>query len=151
MQPATPPDEQPVARRRAALDGQRVTASIYRVHRNGEVSVINLKLTSDNRDPLDGGFSIQESLNDHNPELSAKQKTAPDGLRLIDGENKKAYLPATTGDGQCLCSPLSTRSPAWDRQTEWWVSVTFAAPPASVQSVDVSIPVFGTVSDVPVV
>jgi hypothetical protein len=139
-------DEQPFAVRPGTVDHNRVKAYLYPVHRGGETSTVNLMIKSD--DP-NHTFVLGSSLGDHNPEVSASEKASVDGIRLIESGRKKAYLPATTGDGSCLCTPTSDA--AYEYHTQVWVSVIFAAPPASVAAVDVFIPIFGTVSNVPVV
>ncbi len=142
------PVESPVAVRSGTLPsfGQlsaTVSAEVYPVRRSGETAVVNIHLTSDNR------FRLGRALSDRDREVADRELASVDGVRLIDPGGKKAYLPATVGDGQCLCSPSGEA--ADDLVRSVWVSVVFAAPAASVRHVDVVIPVFGTVSHVPVV
>jgi hypothetical protein len=70
------------------------------------------------------------------------------GVRLVDGKNKKLYLVATHGAEKCICSgPLNTHIGTGDTIL---VSAAYAAPPAEVATVDVVTPTFGTVTGVPV-
>lgn len=141
---AGPASEQPVGTRPASFDKVRVQGSLYPIQRTGDTTTVNLLIESQNPDQT---FMIFSALSDHNPETSSKDTHAVDGLRLIDPTAKKAYLPATTADGSCLCSPTDGLS---DEQSSLWVTVVFAAPPSTVSTVDVFVPRFGTFNHVPV-
>ena len=67
--------------------------------------MVNLLITKVN--PADPPFRLRSLLNDGDPGVAARNHSAVDGLRLIDGQAGKLYIPATTGDGICLCSPAS--------------------------------------------
>lgn len=140
------PAGEPFTTVRGDLGSDPVIAAIYPIQRGEQTATasVHFSLVS----PRTTGFRVFRSLNDRNPELADKGPTAPDGLRLIDSNAKKAYLPATIGDRECLCSPRTNGFN--DRHSQLTVSVTFAAPPASAQSIDLLIPGFGTVSDVPI-
>lgn len=144
---ATPaPTEQPVATRPGSFDGIRVSAQLYPVRRSGGTATIDLYIASQNPDDR---FGVFDSLGDGNAETGAKELNSVDGIRLIDTTAKKAYLPAVTATGACVCSPddLSTTT----MRSSVWVTVTFAAPPATVSTISVSVPSFGTFTDVPIV
>lgn len=138
------PTEQPFAVRPGAIGDVRVTASVYPVRRSGQTATVNVVLASAKPDEE---FSLQGQLSDGNPEVGSREGSSVDGLRLVDATNKKAYLPATTGDGICACTPADDRM--WTKERVIWVSVVFAAPPADLTSINVQIPQFGTVTDVP--
>lgn len=148
--PSRPEDqataEKPVATRTGSIDDRRVRGNLYAVQRTGRTAVVNLLITKLN--PADPPFRLRSLLNDGDPGVAARNQSAVDGLRLIDGNAGKLYLPATTGNGICLCSPASNT--VFDNYDEVVVSVVFAAPPVAVAKVDVLIPVFGTVANVPV-
>ena len=88
-------------------------------------------------------------LSDEDYGSSDNTGLAADGLSLVDVKNSKLYLVASDGAGTCLCSRglsgvfLSRNLPAI-------FSATFAAPPADITTVDMRIPTFGTVRNVPV-
>ena len=152
MSPAAPPTvgeptpeaSSPFRSLRGGFEGVPVVAEVFPIRREGATSTVNVRFVATGTSRT---FRIVESLSDHNPELGDKGKAAPDGLRLIDPSAKKAYLPATIGDRDCVCSPAHN---SWtDRYTDVTVSVTFAAPPASRNTIDLLVPGFGTVNDVP--
>lgn len=130
---------------RGALEETEVFAQIYPIERGGATATANVRFSL--VDPDAYGFRIHRSLSDNKPELGDSGETAPDGLRLIDQGARKAYLPATINDGECLCSPRTNGFT--DRHHQVTISVTFAAPPASTTAIDLMVPGFGTVSDVP--
>ena len=139
------PAEQPFAVRPGAIDKVRVTASVFPVRRAGQTATVNVLITSDK--PQEA-FMLNGELSDGNPEVGSRSDWAVDGLRLVDATNKKAYLPATTGDGICACTPDDK---ILDETNAVWVSVVFAAPPADLTTISVQIPQFGTITDVPLV
>lgn len=127
------------------LESIAVMAEVYPITRNSRTATASVRFRMAGSGTSE--FRIFRSLNDHNPEVADKELTAPDGLRLIDSNAMKAYLPATIGDGECLCSPRINGF--HDRHKDLTVAVTFGAPPASTKTIDLLIPGFGTVSDVP--
>ena len=139
------PAEQPVATRRGSIEKVAVTATLYPVLRSGDTATANLQIVS--QDPGQT-FMLLDSLGDGNTETASKSLTSVDGLRLIDTAAKQAYLPAVTTDGACVCSPDDAGTSDYSSST--WVTVTFAAPPATVTTLNVSVPHFGTFNDVPV-
>jgi hypothetical protein len=136
--------ERPFRTLYGAFEGVAVTAEVYPIRRTGPTSSANVRFTVANGSRT---FRILTALNDHNPEIADKGSTSPDGLRLIDPTAKKAYLPATIGDRECLCSPAV--NDRFDRYTDVTVSVSFAAPPVSRTTINLVLPGFGTVADVP--
>lgn len=140
-----PAPAEPFAVRAGALDDTRVRASLFPVVRTGRTVAVNLMLES--VDP-EQTFNLGTSMSDGTPEVASNQLQSVDGLRLVDSANKKAYLPATTGNGTCLCTPADGE--VYNFQAVMWVSVVFAAPPAAVTAIDVQVPNFGTITDVPV-
>ena len=144
--PSTAPTDQPVAVRPGSINEIRVKTSVFPVRRSGQTVSVNVLIESrDTGEP----FILRGELNDGDLDVVSDSRDAVDGLRLIDTKNKKMHLPATTGDGVCACTPADDRG--WKSETAVWVSVVFAAPPADVTAVDVSVPGFGTVANVPVV
>ena len=148
--PSTPPSaspaEQPFVVRPGAIDKVRVKAAVYPVRRAGQTATVNVLITADNPEEE---FTISGELSDGNPEVASKSDRAVDGLRLVDPTHKKAYLPATTGDGVCACTPADDAELTMTNVL--WVSVVFAAPPADLTTISVQVPQFGTITDVPLV
>jgi hypothetical protein len=71
------------------------------------------------------------------------------GVYLIDGKHGKKYEVANDPGGHCVCSSLLGNlyiAPG----SATVMTATFAAPPADVTALDVSIPLAGTFHDVPV-
>ena len=136
--------EEPVTVREGSISGVRVNASIYPIRRSGQTVSANVMIQT--RYPHTT-IVLRQELSDGDPEVGSSSLEAVDGLRLVDARNKKLYLPATTGDGVCACAPADDRAITQERVV--WVSVVFAAPPVDVTAVDVSVPGFGTVADVP--
>ena len=136
-----------VATRTSSDKGTEVTLTLYPVLRDGATSHVNLEL----RSPAPEGKSVQISglLSDGNYSAIDTEGSAADGLQLVDGKNAKLYLVASDGKGQCLCS-RSLSSSFLSESAPLLISATFAAPPADVTQVDVRIPAFGTVKNVPV-
>ena len=137
--------DQPVVSRPGSFDKDRVVATLYPVRRTGETASVNLYVAA--QDP-DGTFMLLNSLGDGNTETSSKALTSVDGVRLVDPVAKKAYLPAVTSDGQCVCSPDDGAT--GEVRSSVWVTVTFAAPPAQLTIINVTVPTFGTFTDVPI-
>jgi len=135
----------PVATRPGSFDQDKVVATLYPVRRTGETASVNLYIVA--QDP-EGTFMLLNSLGDGNTETSSKALTSVDGVRLVDPVAKKAYLPAVTADGQCVCSPDDGAT--GEVRSSVWVTVTFAAPPAELTMINVTVPTFGTFTDVPV-
>jgi hypothetical protein len=137
--------EPPYRKLPGSFERVAVVAEVYPIRRGNATSTANIRF----RQATSGSeyFRIHKSLNDHNPELGDKEETAPDGFRLIDRQTKKAYLPATIGDRECLCSPRVNGFSHYISDVT--VTVTFAAPPASITTIDLVVPGFGTVNDVP--
>ena len=132
--------------RPGAIDTVRVKAAVYPVRRAGQTATVNVLITADN--PQEE-FTHQRRAVRREPRGGVRSDRAVDGLRLIDPTHKKAYLPATTGDGICACTPADDAE--LTMTTAVWVSVVFAAPPADLTTISVQVPQFGTVTDVPLV
>jgi hypothetical protein len=137
--------DQQVTTRPGSFDKDKVVATLYPVRRTGETASVNLYIAA--QDP-DGTFMLLNSLGDGNTETSSKALTSVDGVRLVDPVAKKAYLPAVTADGQCVCSPDDGAT--GEIRSSVWVTVTFAAPPAELTTINVTVPTFGTFTDVPI-
>lgn len=143
------PDElgQPVVTRTSVADGRKVELDLYPVVRDGQVSYVNLRLSVPEQDAE--SVQIAGLLSDADNTASDSTGDAADGLQLVDGKNAKVYLVASDGKGRCLCT-RSLNNLFLDPGYPVLLSATFAAPPADVAAIQVRIPHFGTVKNVPV-
>jgi hypothetical protein len=135
----------PVATREAGKGGGKIQLTLYPVLRDGTTSHVNLALK------VPAGtdkVQLDALLSDGNNDAGDSGPWAADGIQLIDGKNSKLYLVASDGQKQCLCSRNLVG--VFADTTPLMISATFAAPPANVTKVDVRIPAFGTVTNVPV-
>lgn len=137
----------PVVTRKSAADGEKVELAMYPVIRDGQVSHVNMVLSVPEEDAdrvqvasllADGDYSAGDTTGD-----------TADGLQLVDGKNAKLYLVASDGKGRCLCS-RNLNSMFLDYGNPMLLSASFAAPPADVTAIQIRIPNFGTVKNVPV-
>jgi hypothetical protein len=137
----------PVATRNASAKGKKITMVMYPVKRAATTSTVNFSISS----PVQPTEQIQvaQLLSDGDFSAVDFKGAAADGVQLVDGKHAKLYLVASDGKGNCACSRdlsgvfLSNNTPVL-------ISATFAAPPADVSTVDVRVPSFGTVANVPV-
>lgn len=143
--PTQPAGEDPVATRPGSIRKVPVTTQLFPVRRSGDTATVDLYIAS--RNP-DDEFMISDQLGDGNTETASTSLSSVDGIRLLDTTAKKAYLPAVTADGACVCSPDDANTTNFNSSV--WVTVTFTAPPASVTTVSVAVPSFGTFTNVPV-
>jgi len=147
-QPAGPDQlGDPVITRTSAVDGEKVRLTLYPVVRDGSVSHLTLVLSAPEEDAE--RVQIGQLLSDANTTTSDTTGDAADGLQLVDGKNAKLYLVASDGKGRCLCS-RNLSNLFLDYGNPVLLSAAFAAPPADVNAVQVRIPHFGTVKNVPV-
>lgn len=123
-----------------------MSVQVFPVRRSGGTATVDLYIAS--HDPEES-FTLFDHLSDGNTETSSRNTTSVDGIRLLDTTAKKAYLAAVTADGACVCSPDDEHTASFNSSV--WVTVTFAAPPVGVTAVSVSVPTFGTFTDVPLI
>jgi len=71
------------------------------------------------------------------------------GAYLVDGVNKKKYLPAMDSQKICLCTKL-IGFPILKPQETATLTATYGAAPADVKALAVSVPTFPLISAVPV-
>lgn len=140
----------PVATRNGSQGSTKLRLELYPISRSGAVVEVNFAVTQlgtkGSTAPL---FQVSDLFSDGDFESVDFTGHAIDGVRVIDVQNKKVHFAASDGKGQCVCS--RNLSAAFIRTNETMLfSGTFAAPPAAVQTVDVVIPAFGTVTRVPV-
>ena len=148
-QTALPPDQPPgpvVATRTSSSDGAKLTIELYAISRTGNLSELNMTLRAE---PTKGKFQVADTFGDKNYSSSDFSGHTVDGIQLVDGKHSKLYLVASDGDGTCLCS-RGLSAVFLDSGEPLLLSATYAAPPADVTAVDVRVPNFGIITNVPV-
>jgi hypothetical protein len=138
----------PVATRIASAKGKKITMVLYPIRRAATTSTVNFSLSSPGENSLDQ-VQVAQLLADGDYSAIDFQGHSADGVQLVDGRNAKLYLAASDGKGRCVCS-RDLSGVFLRNDTPVLISVTFAAPPANVTTVDVRVPNFGTVSNVPI-
>jgi len=147
-QPAGPDQlGEPVVTRTSAADGDKIQLTLYPVVRDGVVSHLNFVLSAPEEEAE--RVQIADLLSDANSTSSNFALDAADGLQLVDGKNAKVYLVASDGKGHCLCT-RNLNNLYVEYGNPVLMSASFAAPPADVTAIQVRIPNFGTVKNVPV-
>jgi hypothetical protein len=149
-EPEEPPEA--LAASEGAIDGHPVRLEVTELARTGAIVALTFRLTMD--DPLAEENSDSAQLSDtfddgYSEQLGATQDTRTlDGISLIDAENRKRHLVARDSEGVCGCDG-ELGGAFLDPGAPLTLSATFAAPPEDVEAVDVVIPRFGTLKDVP--
>ena len=130
-----------------------MTVDLVALKRSGPTVVLNLRLRTTAADP-EGRTSAQiaqalaNDVNEKTPGGDTIDTDNADGLELVDTKNRKRHLVARDTENRCVCS--SGLSSVFVRPVAPVnVSATFGAPPADVRAMDVTIPGFGTMTDVP--
>lgn len=145
---AEPALGEPVATRNGTINHGQVTLSVYPILRNGATSSLTLRVYVDS---VTSSVQIAQAFDDGQTQGGDYNRGGgtADGIKLVDGANRKLYLAARDDQNFCLCS--NNLADVILKQGEIaLLSSTFAAPPADVTKMDVIIPHFGTVNGVPV-
>ncbi len=141
----------PVKTRTSADTTAKLRLDLYPVERNDSVIQVSFAVTEigNSGNGLSTNFQVGQTFSDDDGSAVDKTGFAADGIQVIDAKNKKVHLAASDGNGQCLCSRNLSSAFIGLHQTMVF-GATFAAPPESVDKVDVVIPRFGTFTGVPV-
>lgn len=133
---AAPQPSQTLAHRPVTDLAGDAELEIHDLHRHGNLVTLDLGLRNTGGENLSAGtlFSRDGFENDIS------------GIYLVDGENKKTYLPASYG-GECVCSSWLQTQGVAPGQTQH-LSATYGAPPAEVNSVNIKVPHVGTFRDI---
>jgi hypothetical protein len=117
---------------------------VVRLERHGDLVELSLVLTNEvepqdeDTDPQD--FSIDTLFGD---DYDAG------GIGLVDGDAQKLYLPVLDSDGTCLCSGEFGASDIPPGGTKS-IDATYGGVPDDVETLDVRVPNFPTIAEVPV-
>lgn len=146
-------DAEGIATAGSAVDGVPVRLDVVGLKRSGETLVLNLRLTApeaeeDDSAQVAGTFDDGQFQEVEGGESTIGGSTL-DGISLVDTKNQKRYLVGRDETGQCVCD-TDLGDTFVEREAPALLSATFAAPPPDVTSVNVVIPDFGTLADVPV-
>jgi hypothetical protein len=82
------------ASRTSQLGTGQVRADVLTLRRSGDLLTLEIQLTNLEDGSLASSSSFTASVQDNNVT----------GITLVDGRNKKRYLPAKDSAGTCLCS-----------------------------------------------
>lgn len=142
----------PVAEREGRFGDIPVTVELAPLRRRGGVVDLELRLVGRGADvTVDTDGTFDDGVAQHLTDPHAYQyefMDSLDGVGLVDGVHGQRYAPARDHFNRCVCDrdigevTISRRHPVA-------LSATFGAPPPDVQAVDVIIPRFGTIPDVP--
>jgi hypothetical protein len=138
----------PVRDRRRAREGWSLRLDVYPITRSERTVTANYRLTAV-RGPADReNFYVNQLFSDGNTKSVDNSFWAADGVQVIDGKNAKVHLPASDGNGQCMC-PRNLGSVKLQQGHSILFSGVYAAPPPDVTTMDMTVPTFGTVARVP--
>lgn len=147
------PTARTIATREGRLDDEPVTLELSQLRRRGQVVNLELRLATRaaefqiySLDALDNGVS--EHLTGPGGAFPYEGYDTLDGIDLIDGVHGRRYAPARDRFNRCICD-TGLEDVTFARGRPVTLSATFGAPPADVKAVDVVIPRFGTIADVP--
>ncbi len=116
------------------------TIRVYELKRQGPVVQLSFAISLDSR-----AIGDWDSSNDMTDSDSNFTTTDISGVKLIDGTNARVYSTGSDADGDCLCSGRIFLTPG----VTVMATAAFAAPPTD--AVTVTVPFFGSFSDVPIV
>ena len=128
-----------------------MTLTVYPIRRSSTLAVIDFTLSIAPAAPGEEPKSLllTTQFDDRNSRTGERSPYSVDGVKLIDTENRKAYLVASETSGRCLCSNDLDALNAKSGETHSFYA-TFAAPPAGVTELEFNLPRFGAIPRVPV-
>lgn len=129
----------------ATADGETdgIKAEILELKRDsGGTVTLKFALVNNSKQDVGFGYDFGDDANFHITDFSSVG-----GVSLVDTVNKKKYMVARDSENHCLCSRGLS---GVDRGTRKNLYAQFPAPPDDVQKINVTIPHFLPVNDVPV-
>ena len=149
---ATPQPEEAAAvvETLGSIDGGRVRFILTELQRSGPTVILNARLEP--ADPAADRLQVSSTFDDGTFQDLEAGATEPgdvfDGVALIDPEGRKKYLVARDETNRCVCTNgLSSAFVRADAPVE--LTATLSAPPPGVTQVDLVVPRFETLRDVP--
>ena len=143
-------EAEPVVETEGSIDGGRVRFVVTQLQRSGPTVILNARLEL--ADPAGDSLQVASSLDDGSFQELTSGPDEPgdvfDGVALIDPEGRKKYLVARDETNRCVCSnDLGGAFVSADAPVE--LTATLTAPPPGVTQVDLIVPSFETLRDVP--
>lgn len=145
-----PAEAEPIVETLGSIDGGRVRFILTELRRSGPTVILNARLEL--ADPASDRLQVSSTFDDGTfQELEDGGNEGGDvfdGVALIDPEGKKKYFVARDETNRCVCSNgLSAAFVRAEAPVE--LTATLAAPPPGVTQVDLVVPRFETLHDVP--
>lgn len=140
-----PQPQHELASHTGTLDGKPVKATVTSLIRNGGTVTLSYTLRNQGNPENTDLFAQLDQSSLDAPGADGNESA---GVTLVDGTHKKKYLVARDSKGKCLCTKTAgvTLQPG---QTIG-MSATFAAPPSSIDRINVELPNFETFYRIPV-
>lgn len=139
-----------LASREATLDEGLVRLTVTDLRRRGPTVVLNVRLQAAGAD-RDASRTVGDSLGDGRLDELADGATQKfetfDGPFLVDPGGRRKYLVALDASGACVCSNDLGAVAVEDGPVV--LQAVLSAPPSGVQTVDLTVPRFGTFPGVP--
>lgn len=117
---------------------------VVRLERHGDLVELSLVLTNEAEAPADAGDPQNFSIDT----LFGSDYDAS-GIGLVDGDAQKLYLPVLDSGDTCLCSSQFGASEVQPGGTKT-IDATYGGVPDDVETLDVRVPNFPTIAEVPV-
>lgn len=140
---AVPSPSATLGHRDVSIGGKSASLEVYGLHRRGRLVVLDFGV----RNPATGKVTGANTVVAGNT-LSRSGSWNVDGVTLVDGKNKKRYLPASYG-GECACSGQMNVMQVGPGHT-LNLTAAYSAPPSDVTTVTVQFAAYGTVPNVPI-
>jgi len=133
-----------------SIDGGRARFIVTQLQRSGPTVILNARLEL--VDPAGDELQVASSLEDGTFQELESGASEPgdvfDGVAMIDPEGRKKYLVARDETNHCVCSnDLGAAFISAEAPVE--LAATLTAPPPDVTQVDLIVPGFETLRDVP--
>lgn len=126
------------------LEGGRVRFTLVELRRSGDTVVLNATL--DRADSGSGSLLVGDAFSDGRS-TKGDAPDAFDGVTMVDPVGGRRYLVARDSKGACICSNR-LRYARVSRAAPVSLQATLTAPPAGVQTIDLSVPGIKTFTSV---
>ena len=138
-----------IAQSKGSVDGERVSVVLTELRRSGPTVVLNARLEiADPDSSAQVGSVFDDGIYQQLADETQEEGDVFDGVAMVDPEGRKKYLVARDEEGRCVCTnDLSGAFASEEAPVQ--LTATLTAPPAGVTQVDLLIPHFETLRDVP--
>ena len=148
-EPAPQEPSRVLAGRDSQIDDDAVRLDIIDLRRSGATAALTFQLSMPDAMDDSSAAQVAQTFDDGVLGGEGQDSSTLDGVSLIDTKNAKRHLVGRDASGVCVCDG-NLGSVFVEASAPVALSATFAAPPPDVQQMDVVIPRFGTLKDVPV-